>query len=107
MITRTLNDINIIQQSVVWCIQMVLPVPAVCVIGDCHGICGGSGDGISADWSDASDRYPGSDRYPESIRNFRTPAKVAGPDERSAAGESDRGQGDPCISGRKEMKRRG
>mgnify|MGYP000332178149 FL=1 len=26
MITRTLNDINIIQQSVVWCIQMVLPV---------------------------------------------------------------------------------
>ena len=33
MITRTLNDINIIQQSVVWCIQMVLPVPAVCVMG--------------------------------------------------------------------------
>ena len=27
------NDINIIQQSVVWCIQMVLPVPAVCVMG--------------------------------------------------------------------------
>ena len=33
MITRTLNDINIIQQSLVWCIQMVLPVPAVCVMG--------------------------------------------------------------------------
>ena len=33
MITRTLNDINVIQQSVVWCIQMVLPVPAVCVMG--------------------------------------------------------------------------
>ena len=33
MITRTLNDINIIQQSVVWCIQMVLPVPAVCIMG--------------------------------------------------------------------------
>lgn len=33
MITRTLNDINIIQQSVVWFIQMVLPVPAVCVMG--------------------------------------------------------------------------
>ena len=65
--------------------------------GDCHGICGGSGDGISADWSDASDRYPGSDRDPESIRNFRTPAKAAGPDERSAAGESDRSQGDPCL----------
>ena len=33
MITRTLNDINVIQQSVVWCIQMVLPVPAVCIMG--------------------------------------------------------------------------
>lgn len=33
MITRTLNDINIIQQSVVWCIQMVLPVPVVCIMG--------------------------------------------------------------------------
>ena len=33
MITRTLNDINIVQQSVVWCIQMVLPVPAVCIMG--------------------------------------------------------------------------
>lgn len=33
MITRTLNDINIIQQSVVWCIQMVLPVPAACIMG--------------------------------------------------------------------------
>ena len=33
MITRTLNDINIIQQSVVWCIQMILPVPAVCIMG--------------------------------------------------------------------------
>lgn len=33
MITRTLNDVNIVQQGVVWCIQMVLPVPAVCVMG--------------------------------------------------------------------------
>lgn len=33
MITRTLNDINIIQQSVVWCVQMVLPVPAACIMG--------------------------------------------------------------------------
>ena len=33
MITRTLNDINVIQQSVVWCIQMVIPVPVVCIMG--------------------------------------------------------------------------
>ena len=33
MITRTLNDVNIIQQGIVWFIQMVLPVPAVCIIG--------------------------------------------------------------------------
>ncbi len=33
MITRTLNDVNIIQQGVVWFIQMVLPVPAVCIMG--------------------------------------------------------------------------
>ncbi|MGI6009952.1 MAG: ABC transporter ATP-binding protein [Ruminococcus sp.] len=33
MITRTLNDINIIQQSFVWCIQMVLPVPVICIMG--------------------------------------------------------------------------
>lgn len=33
MITRTLNDVNIIQQGVVWFIQMVLPVPAVCLMG--------------------------------------------------------------------------
>lgn len=29
MITRTLNDVNIIQQGIVWFIQMVLPVPRV------------------------------------------------------------------------------
>lgn len=33
MITRTLNDVNIVQQGIVWCIQMVLPVPAVCLMG--------------------------------------------------------------------------
>lgn len=33
MITRTLNDVNIIQQGIVWFIQMVLPVPAVCIMG--------------------------------------------------------------------------
>lgn len=33
MITRTLNDVSIIQQAVVWCIMMVLPVPALAVMG--------------------------------------------------------------------------
>lgn len=33
MITRTLNDVNVIQQGITWFIQMVLPVPAVCVMG--------------------------------------------------------------------------
>lgn len=33
MITRTLNDVTMIQQGVVWFIQMVLPVPAVCAMG--------------------------------------------------------------------------
>ncbi len=33
MITRTLNDVNVVQQGVVWFIQMVLPVPAVCMMG--------------------------------------------------------------------------
>lgn len=33
MITRTLSDVNIIQQSVVMVIQMILPVPAVCALG--------------------------------------------------------------------------
>ena len=33
MITRTLSDINIIQQSVIMFIQMILPVPAVCALG--------------------------------------------------------------------------
>lgn len=33
MITRTLNDVNVIQQGIVWFIQMVLPVPAVCIMG--------------------------------------------------------------------------
>ena len=33
MITRTLNDVNVIQQGIVWFLQMVLPVPAVCLMG--------------------------------------------------------------------------
>ena len=33
MITRTLNDINAIQQSIIMTIQMVLPVPIMCVMG--------------------------------------------------------------------------
>lgn len=33
MITRTLNDINVIQQSIIMTIQMVLPVPIMCVMG--------------------------------------------------------------------------
>ena len=33
MITRTLNDVNVVQQAVVWTTQMILPVPAMCIIG--------------------------------------------------------------------------
>lgn len=33
MITRTLNDVTIIQQTVVFCIQMIIPVPIMCVLG--------------------------------------------------------------------------
>ena len=33
MITRTLNDVNVIQQSVIMVAQMILPVPVVCVLG--------------------------------------------------------------------------
>lgn len=33
MITRTLSDVNIVQQSVVMAVQMVLPVPVVCIMG--------------------------------------------------------------------------
>lgn len=33
MITRTLNDINIIQQAFVFFIQMILPVPVICILG--------------------------------------------------------------------------
>lgn len=33
MITRTLNDINIIQQAFVSSVQMILPVPIICVLG--------------------------------------------------------------------------
>ena len=33
MITRTLNDINIIQQAFVAFIQMILPVPIICIMG--------------------------------------------------------------------------
>lgn len=33
MITRTLNDINIIQQAFISFIQMILPVPIMCILG--------------------------------------------------------------------------
>ncbi len=33
MITRTLNDINVVQQSIIATIQMVLPLPFLCVVG--------------------------------------------------------------------------
>ena len=33
MITRTLSDVNIVQQSVIMCVQMILPVPVVCIMG--------------------------------------------------------------------------
>ena len=33
MITRSLGDINVIQQSIIMTIQMVLPVPFLCVVG--------------------------------------------------------------------------
>lgn len=33
MITRTLNDVNTVQQALVMLIQMVLPVPMICVLG--------------------------------------------------------------------------
>lgn len=33
MITRTLNDVNVVQQAFVWTIQMILPVPAMCIMG--------------------------------------------------------------------------
>ncbi len=33
MIARTQNDVNIVQQAFVWSIQMVLPVPIMCVMG--------------------------------------------------------------------------
>ncbi|MDO4582460.1 MAG: ABC transporter ATP-binding protein [Planctomycetia bacterium] len=33
MITRTLNDVNMVQQALVMLIQMVLPVPIICVLG--------------------------------------------------------------------------
>lgn len=33
MITRTLNDVNVVQQSVIMVVQMILPVPVVCIMG--------------------------------------------------------------------------
>lgn len=33
MITRTLSDVNVVQQAFVWAIQMILPVPAMCIMG--------------------------------------------------------------------------
>ena len=33
MITRTLGDVNFVQQGTIWFLQMVLPVPAVCLMG--------------------------------------------------------------------------
>ena len=33
MITRTLGDINVVQQSIIMAVQMVLPVPFLCAVG--------------------------------------------------------------------------
>ena len=33
MITRTLNDVNVIQQTVMLASQAMLPVPIICVMG--------------------------------------------------------------------------
>lgn len=33
MITRTLNDVSVVQQAFVWCVQLVLPVPALAAAG--------------------------------------------------------------------------
>ena len=33
MITRILSDVSVIQQAVVWCVTMVLPVPALSLMG--------------------------------------------------------------------------
>ena len=33
MINRTLNDVSVVQQAFVWTVQMILPVPMMCVIG--------------------------------------------------------------------------
>lgn len=33
MITRTLNDVNVVQQAFIMTIQMILPVPVMCIIG--------------------------------------------------------------------------
>lgn len=33
MITRTLSDVSVVQQAFVWSVQMILPVPVMCVLG--------------------------------------------------------------------------
>lgn len=33
MITRTLTDVSVVQQAFVWSVQMILPVPAICLLG--------------------------------------------------------------------------
>ncbi|MGL5972968.1 MAG: ABC transporter ATP-binding protein [Oscillospiraceae bacterium] len=33
MITRTLNDVNVVQQGFIMTVQMILPVPMMCIIG--------------------------------------------------------------------------
>lgn len=33
MITRTLNDINVISQAITMCLQMIIPVPIMCIMG--------------------------------------------------------------------------
>ena len=33
MITRTLSDVSVVQQAFVWSVQMILPVPLMCIIG--------------------------------------------------------------------------
>ena len=38
MITRTLNDVNVVQQAFVWSVQMVLPVPLMSRHQGAHGL---------------------------------------------------------------------
>ena len=51
MITRTLNDVNVIQQSVIMVAQMILPVPVGVCTGDRNGFPHRCGDGRNPDGS--------------------------------------------------------